>query len=296
MTITKQLIVPTLAALVGVAGCGTDLGQTSQALGTPSVAVSDRGIVPDRYEGNFVSADDVQICYDACALNASCPDIATGDFRGFKVDPPVDHSQDGLSFTLDASGRYLSWTADAGTTVHAVVVKGGSAFNLYDYFLNSFDSDGGLTSPPLRNGKFPEISHYNVCYEVEPGDEQGCTPGYWRNHADRWLGVESTDDFDATFGVDLFDPNVTLGWAIWAQGGGVNALARHATAALLNAYGGVPNADGTTVAYPYTPAEVIQMVQDAVANGTIEETKDLFAAANELGCPLSGTRAVEVTP
>jgi hypothetical protein len=62
-------------------------------------------------------------------------------------------------------------------------------------------------------------------------------------------------------------------------------------AALLNSYGGVPNADGTTVAYPYTTAEVIQMVQDAVENDTPEETKDLFADANELGCPLSGTKA-----
>jgi hypothetical protein len=36
------------------------------------------------------------------------------------------------------------------------------------------------------------------------------------------------------------------------------------------------------------------MVQDAVANGTIEATKNLFEAANELGCPLSGTPAVPV--
>jgi hypothetical protein len=31
-----------------------------------------------------------------------------------------------------------------------------------------------------------------------------------------------------------------------------------------------------------------------VADGTIEATKDLFEAANELGCPLSGTKAVPV--
>jgi hypothetical protein len=109
-------------------------------------------------------------------------------------------------------------------------------------------------------------------------------------------GVAPTDDFDWTFGVDLFDPDITLGQAIWASGGGNNALARHATAALLNAHGGVANADGTTVAYPYTVEQVIQMVQDAVTIDTIEATKDAFAAANELGCPLSGTSADPVVP
>ncbi|HSJ21924.1 MAG TPA: hypothetical protein VK964_15240 [Nocardioidaceae bacterium] len=49
------------------------------------------------------------------------------------------------------------------------------------------------------------------------------------------------------------------------------------------------------MSYPYTVAEVLQMVQDAVENGTIEDTKNLFEAANELGCPLSGTPATDVT-
>jgi hypothetical protein len=148
-----------------------------------------------------------------------------------------------------------------------------------------------------KTTSMPQISHYNLCYEpTPPAGDEGCTPGYWRNHADRWQGVTSSADFDATFGVDLFATNITLGTAIWANGGGNNALARHATAALLNSFGGVPNGDGEKVDYPYTTAQVIQMVQDAAANGTIEETKDLFAAANELGCPLSGTRAVDVTP
>jgi hypothetical protein len=69
------------------------------------------------------------------------------------------------------------------------------------------------------------------------------------------------------------------------------AFAFHAVAALLNSTGGVPNKDGTTVDYPYSTEEVIQMVQEAVTNGTIVATQDLFEAANELGCPLSGTAA-----
>jgi hypothetical protein len=123
------------------------------------------------------------------------------------------------------------------------------------------------------------------------GDE-GCTPGYWRNHLDRWLGVVPGADFDATFGVNLFTPNLTLARTIQLEGGQKNALARHATAALLNAYGGVPNSgNNETVSYFYTATEVIQMVRDAVARDTIERTKDLLAKANEAGCPLNATPA-----
>lgn len=182
--------------------------------------------------------------------------------------------------------------------VLAVIVKGGASFNLYDYVPFDYTDDQLLHSPvSIKNNKIivPQISHYNFCYEVPVmAMYQGCTPGYWRNHADRWLGVAYTDDFDMTFGVDLFDPDITLGMAIkYPNLYGVFAF--HAVAALLNSYGGVPNPDdGATVNYQYTTAEVIQMVQDAEAYGTFEAVKDMFAAANELGCPLSGTPAVQV--
>ena len=68
--------------------------------------------------------------------------------------------------------------------------------------------------------------------------------------------------------------------ALQAQGGGVNALARHAVAALLNA----SNPD---VASDFTVAQVIALVQAAVASGDFETAKNLLAAANEQGCPLS---------
>jgi hypothetical protein len=255
--------------------------------------MSKRGIVPESERGNFVASDDDQVCYALSALGYIGE--FTSEARGFKIDPPMDYSDGNVSVTLSADGKYIDWEA-LNATVLAFVVKGGPNYHVYDYVGTDFDWDGGLHSPTATRN-VPEISHYNVCYEPDVGEgDQGCTPGYWRNHADRWAGVAPTDDFDWTFGVDLFDPDITLGQAIWASGGGNNALARHATAALLNAHGGVANADGTTVAYPYTVEQVIQMVQDAVTIDTIEATKDAFAAANELGCPLSGTSADPVVP
>ena len=62
-------------------------------------------------------------------------------------------------------------------------------------------------------------------------------------HFDSWVGFAPSDSFEAVFGVDvtlrtggqgtIADP--TLLHALNANGGGVNALARHAVAALLNA-------------------------------------------------------------
>jgi hypothetical protein len=285
---SMKLVSSTVAAgLVLLMGAGPVLASSGA-----SERVPNEGGQVTRHAGNFIASDDQQVCYEIDQLEGVNFPTDT-DLRGFKIDPPMDYGDDYISMTILPDGKYLNWELTAAE-MHAIIIKGGPDFHLYNYAGTGFEWDNNLHSPlHPRNGQLPNISHYNVCYTpFPPAGDQGCTPGYWRNHADRWVGVAPSDDFNATFGVvDLFDLDITLGHAIWLGGGGNNAFARHATAALLNAYGGVPNADDTTVAYPYTVAEVIQMVQDAVANGTIEATKDLFEEANELGCPLSGTRA-----
>jgi hypothetical protein len=89
----------------------------------------------------------------------------------------------------------------------------------------------------------------------EPGGE-GCTPGYWKNHLESWppTGLSPFDDFDTTFGVDYFDPDITLDEAVNARGGGTNKVARHGTAALLNAL-------HPDVNYSVSAADVIAAVQ-----------------------------------
>lgn len=114
-----------------------------------------------------------------------------------------------------------------------------------------------------------------------PGGGQGCTPGYWRqdHHYDSWVGFSPNQDFEAVFGVNAsFDPD-SLGVAVQLGGGGEFALARHAVAALLNS-------SNSGVSYTYSTAQVIAMVQQAYATGNFERIKNLFAAQNEMGCPL----------
>lgn len=122
---------------------------------------------------------------------------------------------------------------------------------------------------------------------------EGCTPGYWKNNWDKWEGVSwgptgysGDDSFSAVFG-EVIDIRLgrqtihgpTLFQALNAQGGGINALARHAVAALLNAAS--PDVD-----YDYGVAAVKSMVQGALPDGDIDGVKDDLADANEAGCPI----------
>jgi hypothetical protein len=95
--------------------------------------------------------------------------------------------------------------------------------------------------------------------------EEGCTPGFWKNHTEYWLeepGVPSypTDAlFGEIFGVDYGD--VTLLEALQGGGGGGLAgaqkiLARAATAAILNAA-------SEDLGYPLRRAVIIPAVQAA---------------------------------
>jgi hypothetical protein len=66
--------------------------------------------------------------------------------------------------------------------------------------------------------------------------------------------------------------------ALKLRGGGLNALARHAAAALLNAL-------SPDVNYDLSPTQVIALFCLSADNGT-EAAKDQFERLNELGCPL----------
>jgi hypothetical protein len=77
--------------------------------------------------------------------------------------------------------------------------------------------------------------------------------------------------------------NPTLLQALGTNGGGLSALLRHATAALLNASS--PAVD--PVSAFDTTTEVIAAFQAAFDSGDYETTKDAFAASNEHGCPLN---------
>jgi hypothetical protein len=105
----------------------------------------------------------------------------------------------------------------------------------------------------------------------------GCSPGYWKNHAESWpaTGFATSDDFDASLQSSLFDPDRTLLAAMSDGGGDADALGRHGAAALLSA-------SHPDVNYPYSADAVRALVRQGDPQGRL-------AAANTLGCPLSGS-------
>lgn len=114
---------------------------------------------------------------------------------------------------------------------------------------------------------------------------EGCTPGYWKQtqHFDSWVGYSPNQSFSSVFGRTIPGyPNLTLLQALKFSGGGVQALARHVVAALLNAASG-------DVDYAYSSAQIVTMFQQAFDSKSYESTKNKFDRANNGsgGCPLN---------
>lgn len=115
-------------------------------------------------------------------------------------------------------------------------------------------------------------------YEPKPGD-QGCTLGYWKQvHPGTWVGYKTTDLYNTVFGVN-YKSGLTLLGALELGGGGYEALARQATAALLNSSN--PN-----VNYGLTTSQIIALVQKAFTTGEPEQIKNELASFNETTCSI----------
>ena len=114
------------------------------------------------------------------------------------------------------------------------------------------------------------------------GSGEGCTPGFWKNHLDAWVGFAPSDDAETVFAVaGVFNGVDTLEDALNQGGGKDKALGRHAVAALLNA-------SSAEVSYDMSTAAIIALVQDAYVTGKFNAAKNMLAGFNEQGCPTNG--------
>jgi hypothetical protein len=109
-------------------------------------------------------------------------------------------------------------------------------------------------------------------------NDEGCTPGYWKNNTNVWSGFSTGDLFNSVFGVN-YNASLTLLGALNQGGAGFAALGRHATAALLNA--AHPH-----VSYGLTSSEIIALVQHAFATNNPEPVKNQLEALNQAGCSI----------
>lgn len=156
---------------------------------------------------------------------------------------------------------------------------------------DSNSSGEGNSASAVVNGQNGALIVFTNTPVEEPEDGEGCTPGYWKNHAgadshskggqkkpSAWEGYSPGDDYDGTFGVTSSFGG-TLIEALNRGGGGEIALGRHAVAALLNAA-------HSGVSYDLSEAEVKALVAAAYGSGDFESAKAELAELNEQGCPL----------
>src|SRR5262245_14568606 len=122
-----------------------------------------------------------------------------------------------------------------------------------------------------------------------PTGAQGCTPGFWKNNADKHDANQWTppyDPGDSVSSVFADAPSsvasLTLLQGLQNGGGGVNALTRHAIAAVLSA--AHPSLD-----YPLTVGEIVDAVNAAYKSGNaviIENLKNLLDRLNNADCAI----------
>jgi hypothetical protein len=118
---------------------------------------------------------DVQPTYSAGNITA-CP-AGTTTFINTSDSGPgnqgASYSHDGTTFkaTVSADGIFLSFTTNSPS--FTVYVKGGPAYDTFDYAGTAYPSDTGLHSPYNPGGNLAAISHYLACGQpvkkVSPG-------------------------------------------------------------------------------------------------------------------------------
>jgi len=166
---------------------------------------------------------------------------------------------------------------------------------VYDVDPDTFELSNPVTIDD--EGSTANLAPWQVldCTFTNEKELQGHTPGFWRNNADKKNAMAWTEDPETLF-KDVFDydgplavnPSFTawkltkdgfptLFGAVTAQGGDINALARHCVAAKLNA-----ESDDDVLDYPLELSEVIDLCNEGLNDPSkTNANKDILAGYNE---------------
>jgi hypothetical protein len=128
----------------------------------------------------------------------------------------------------------------------------------------------------------------NTPAQDQYGDE-GCTPGYWKNHTESWTGYSTGQTVSSVFSAATGSLGSTTLLAALGGGGGSTLDAKKAIL-IRAAVAAVLNAANSGVSYAFDSGSVISQVNTALASNDadlIEGLKDTLDAANNAGCPLN---------
>jgi hypothetical protein len=234
--------------------------------------------------------------------------VATSGTYTFRVTGPGNALLTSVASPLWQSPRAGATAAEttmdvevAAGSCRTVAFKGGALYSVTiteivpnGWQLDKIETDQLLTGNVTNNTVFGTATvtlnaggspmaggvarFYNSLIPIVTG--QGCTPGYWRQsqHFGNWSSPYTPGGaFSGPF-ANAF-PGRTLLQVVSNGGGGLNALGRHAVAALLNA-------QSNGVDYGMTAQEVIDAFNAAYMSGSYNAQKDAFEALNEQGCSL----------
>jgi len=144
----------------------------------------------------------------------------------------------------------------------------------------------GCSETALNDSAVPSVTGPTAIVQRTGLPPEGCTPGFWKNHTEVWgpTGLSPSQTLESVFDIpdSLGLDDVTLLEALGLNGGGVNALLRHAVAGLLSAL------HPDIVDYPAQPQFIIGPVNTALASGDaseIEARKNDLDTWNNSGSP-----------
>ncbi|HYO11791.1 MAG TPA: hypothetical protein VE685_01180 [Thermoanaerobaculia bacterium] len=208
--------------------------------------------------------------------------IASGDTQPTRPDRIDISNNPSLVNTLDGSDG-PSWDSDTIT----INIPGGVGSTT----VQLFSTPAGQNPDSL----LWELGALRVCQTPvveEPTGEEGCTPGYWKNHTRSWAGTgfSPSQTAGSVFSLGGFPSLASQTLLQTLQGGGgpgtlgaAKILLRAAVAALLNAaHNGVD--------YPRTTTQIVADVNAALASNNRNTMLNLATALdndNNGGCPLN---------
>jgi hypothetical protein len=237
-----------------------------------------------------------------CSYSASLPngDPRTAQMRATTADGGQRFVQTPFSFSNAAMTEIdecvLVTDSQAGTLGTVCVGDAPKTFT-YTKTIGPFDECGQrtidntavfTTNDTGATGNDGASVDVDVVCRPPVGDE-GCTPGYWKNHPEDWTGFTTGQSLESVFDVpnSLGLDSVSLMSALEFGGGSgtvgaAKILLRASVAALLNS-------SSSGVDYPLTTAQVIAHVNAALATLDRETILDLATdldSKNNGGCPL----------
>jgi hypothetical protein len=217
----------------------------------------------------------LQVC------KAAGPGVTAGTSYGFKIQGADFHvttavPAGGCSFALNlftGSSIVITETAAAGTTVSGI--SGGSTSNLAagtaGLVIGSSTSTVTFTNKALSN--------------------QACDPGYFKNHPGSFAAPFTPQTIVGSVFSGSLNSLSGISFSQALQGGGGNGLQGAETHLLRSGVTAVLNAANPGVEYSYTLANVLNLVDAAMASGDASAINNLAStldqANNSLGgCPL----------